>query len=263
MSDKPFSLDDSDTQPAGTVAVPGTSITIRPKVEVVTAQPIAAALFERPDPLLQYLESVKNRTPAEIAAEQREIDERKAQVRRDEQAIALRDWEAACPPRLRFSSWAHPSLQPYLPHINRVLAWQRSGQGVYAVGLSGKGKSRALWQLARRLAVDEGVPVRYMAMGEIVNEVNRAGLNAWLDKVDALKNVPVLLWDDFGSFAAMNSRKDVLATELFDYRFNRELPNLISSNARAPALTKLFEERTEPLIRRLTEGSTVVDFDAK
>ncbi|RRJ96838.1 ATP-binding protein [Opitutaceae bacterium TAV4] len=200
----------------------------------------------------------------EAEAERQRIAENRRTVEEHERAEALATWKAKCPLRIQSNDWNHDSLRPFQRHIRRILGWQRQGQGIYAVGKPGRGKSRALWWLAHRLAVDELVPLRYLAQSEILNEVNRTGLDPWLEKMWSLRNVPVLVWDDFGNFAAMQSRQDVLATELFgliDHRFNAMLPMLISSNVRADGLTAIFGDRTEAIMRRLMEGNEMVDFD--
>jgi hypothetical protein len=261
MSDK-FTLEDDELRNQPAVAVPGTTIKLRDKVAVDTSKPIADAVDD--DPLALFIRSNRTMTDEEKTRDREAIEAKQAALDADKRILALREWELVCPPRLRTSDWQNTGLKTYLPHVKRVLAWRHAGQGMYAIGESGKGKSRALWQLARRLAVDELKTIRYLVQGEIMNEINRTGLTPWLEKVDALKRVPIIVWDDFGKFAAIGSRRELLATELFelvDYRFNHELPLLITTNCRTNSLQEIFGEHTQPLIRRLTEGCTVVDFD--
>lgn len=206
-------------------------------------------------------------TPEEEQEERERIAARQAEIDADKRAVALKDWQNNCPPRIQTNDWQHPGLAPHLPHMRRVMRYQLSGQGVYAVGGAGKGKSRSVWWLARKMAVDKLIPTRYLVQTQVMNEINRSGLDAWLDKVGKLKHVPLLVWDDFGNFAAMSSRKEVLATEIFgliDHRYHHNLPMLISSNARAEDLNEIFGPmRAEPIMRRLIEGCDVVDFDTK
>lgn len=206
-------------------------------------------------------------SPEELAEDERRIAAIKAEKAAAERVIAAKAWAEICPPRIQENDWNHAGLKPYQKHIAIIRNWQMSGQGIYAVGESGKGKSRSLWHLARRLAVDELIPMRYLVQGQILNEINRSSVDAWLSRMSGLRYVPLILWDDFGNFAAMGSRRDLLATELFgliDHRFNHNLPMLISSNARAEDLEAIFGRvRTEPIMRRLIEGNMVVDFDKK
>lgn len=204
-------------------------------------------------------------SPEEIAEHEAYIAARKQEERDRKAAVAQRDWELACPPRMQRYTLAHASLEPWRKHINRVMGWRFGSQGVFAVGGSGKGKSQSIYRLARRLAVEDLVTVRYLLQTQVTNEVNRNEMRAWLEKLDDLKRVPVLVWDDFGKFAAIGSRRDLLASEieaLVDYRFSHELPMLVSTNCRETDLIDVFGPlRASPILRRLTEGCMVVDFD--
>jgi DNA replication protein DnaC len=203
-------------------------------------------------------------TAEELAEDARLVAERKAEKEREERAIALREWEQATPDNLRATDWKHPKLIPYQTEISRVRTWKRGARGIYAAGASGRGKSRSVYALARRLAVDELVPVRYLMQTDITREVNRDGLNGFLEKLDGVRRCPILVWDDFGKFAAIGSRKELLVSEieaLIDFRFSHGLPFLISTNARDADLISIFGDmRGEPIMRRLVEGCEVVNF---
>ncbi len=206
-------------------------------------------------------------SPEEAEEDRLRVEENRRAVKERERAEALAGWQAKCPLRIQQNDWGHEGLRHYHAPIRRVLAWQyriRDGQGIYAVGSPGRGKSRAIWWLARRIAVDELVPIHYLIQGDIVNDINRTGLDPFLEKMMRLRRAPVLLWDDFGTFSAMGSRRDLLASELFnliDFRFNNFLPVLISSNVRADGLPAIFGERAEAAARRIFEGNDRVDFD--
>lgn len=213
------------------------------------------------DPFAQFRRKF---TPAEIAEDDARIAAIKAGRERDARALGLAEWNAAVPEFLRDTNWLDPRLVPYSAQITRVLTWQRSPQGVYAVGRSGRGKSRSIYALARRLAVDELVAVRYLLQTQITRDVNRDGLNQFLEKMDAIRRAPVIVWDDFGKFAAIGSRQDVLLSEieaLCDFRHSHQLPFLISSNATNDDLFEIFGEmRGNPIVRRLSECCQVVNF---
>lgn len=221
----------------------------------------APAQAEKADPFAEWRREL---TPEEKAEEARRIAARRAELQKDERALALKEWEAAVPALLRETDWSDARLRPYQTEISRVRSWKRGSRGIYAVGRSGRGKSRSIYALARRLSVDELVPVRYLLQNEITREINRDGLNGFLEKLDAIKRAPVVVWDDFGKFAAIGSRRDLLASEieaLIDFRFTHGLPFLISSNARDAQLVEIFGPlRGEPILRRIVEGCEVVDF---
>jgi DNA replication protein DnaC len=203
-------------------------------------------------------------TPAEIAEHEAWLKQKKAENDRDARAIAQKEWESAVPELLRDTNWRDPRLTSYQTEISRVRTWKRNAKGIYAVGKSGRGKSRSIYALARRLAVDELVPVRYLLQTEITREINRDGLNGFLEKMDHIRRCPIVVWDDFGKFAAIGSRKELLFSEveaLIDFRFSHGLPFLISSNAKDGDLMDIFGGlRGEPIMRRIGEGCEVVDF---
>lgn len=204
------------------------------------------------------------RTPEEDAEHERYLAQKAADDRKHAQAIALKEWELAVPEILRTTDWQDPRLRIYQTEISRVRTWKHSARGIYAVGKSGRGKSRSIYTLARRLAVDELVPVRYLLQTEITREINRDGLNGFLEKMDGIRRCPVIVWDDFGKFAAIGSRKELLYSEieaLFDYRHSHGLPFLISSNATETDLIEIFGKlRGQPILRRIIEACELVDF---
>lgn len=214
-----------------------------------------------PDPFAPFRRKF---TPAEIAEDDARIAAIKAEREKDARALAQKEWELAVPELLRETNWEDPRLKPYEPQFMRVLTWRNGPQGIYAVGRSGRGKSRSIYALARRLAVNELVRVRYLLQTQITREVNRDGLNSFLEKMDEIRHAPVIVWDDFGKFAAIGSRHDVLLAEieaLFDYRHSHQLPFLISSNATNDDLFEIFGEmRGNPIVRRLSECCQVVNF---
>lgn len=201
----------------------------------------------------------------EIEADRRFIEERRQEERAKQAAEALREWEEACPPRIQRYDIRHESLVPYRPHIRRVLLWRHGRQGCLAIGASGKGKTQAIYALAKRIATKDLIPVRYLLQTQVTNEINRSELRVWIEKLDRIRRAPVLVWDDFGKFAAIGSRRDLLASEieaLIDYRFSHDLPMLVSTNLRPADFEEVFGRlRAEPIMRRLLEGSDVVDFD--
>jgi DNA replication protein DnaC len=203
-------------------------------------------------------------TAQEIAEDEARLAARRAELADLERARARKEWEAVTPELLRETNWADPRLAPHRSAIARIRSWKRGARGIYAVGRSGRGKSRAIYDLARRLSVDELVPVRYLLQTEVTRDINRDGLNGFLEKMDAIRRAPVIVWDDFGKFAAIGSRRDLLVSEIeamIDFRFTHGLPLLISSNAKDNDLVEIFGAmRGEPILRRIGEGCEVVDF---
>lgn len=215
-------------------------------------------------PVSEFVGFFANVSTEEAEEHERWIKQRQAEKLEAERKSALKDWESAVPENLQATDFDDPRLKPYSAQISRVLGWKHTPKGIYAFGRSGRGKSRSIYALARRLAVDELVPVRFLLQNEITREINRDGVTGFLEKLDGLRRVPVLVWDDFGKFEAIGSRKGLLTAEieaLIDFRHSHGLPFLISTNAKKEDLYEIFGRmRGEPIGRRLNECCEVVNF---
>jgi len=219
----------------------------------------------RTDPALEkgFADLFGKFTAAEVAEHERWIAQKKREATEGEIAKKVKEWEEAVPPNLRETDFNDFRLLAYREQINAVLDWKHTPKGIYAIGKSGRGKSRSMYALARRLA-RANVPLAYILQGDVTREINRQGLASFFEKIDRIKRAPVIVWDDFGKFAAIGSRKDLLSAEieaLIDFRFSEGLPMLISSNATSVDLMEMFGKlRGEPILRRLVEGSKTVSF---
>lgn len=190
---------------------------------------------------------------------------REAAHQATERARRLEQWRLLCPQELRATAWGDPRLAPYLRRIGRVRAWRPqlgSGRGLYIVGRSGRGKSRSFWALLRELFI-EGHRVRVLKQTELTRILNRnPGL--FLEEMDALHYVPILAWDDFGKFAVLDARDEVLKSEiehLIDARTSNGRPTLITTNLTRADIEREFGPlRAEPILRRLSEACETVDF---
>lgn len=189
--------------------------------------------------------------------------------RRD--ARARFDAFAAEAPGLAETDWARPCFDANRAAIDRVLAWQYGPRGLLASGPTGRGKTRALVALYRRLACDEGREVRYCFAGDWFAAL-QANLNYGRDEarswVEACARRPLVMIDDLGQEAMQTSRADWAQAWFFrflDLRIGAKLPLIVSTNISARDMAGSGSAdganvRRDPLVRRLTELCEVVKF---
>jgi DNA replication protein DnaC len=182
-------------------------------------------------------------------------------------ADAEKRWLASCPVALQASDWSHPHLSPYREQITRVMAYKRQAKGILASGPTGRGKSRALWQLMRRLGCEEGCDVRYWHaadwFAQLQQQINygRDDARGWVESV-AVRGVVFL--DDLGQECVQRSREDWAQGWFFrflDLRVGHGLPLFITTNLTADEMAERSGNvRGDPLIRRLLDLCEVVKF---
>lgn len=192
-------------------------------------------------------------------------------VARAKREAAADRWRHECPPEYRESDWSRPELAPYRPIIDRVLGYKLGPKGILATGRTGRGKTRAMWQLMRRLACDEGVDCRYyhaaqwfFELGQWVN-YGRDEARGWVEAVAAR---PIVFLDDLGQEAVMQSRQDWATGWFFrflDLRVGRGLPLFVTTNLHAADLVahagSRADIRGDPLVRRLLDLSDPIVFE--
>lgn len=190
-----------------------------------------------------------------------------ANARRDSARVR---WEACCPTDLRESDWQHERMKPYAVQINAVLAHNPTHKGLLASGPTGRGKSRSMWQLMRRLACDEGREVRYFHATEFFATLQswvRYGSDDASGWVEAIARAPIVFIDDLGQESLLKARADWAQGWFFrflDIRVGERLPLYITTNLRAEEMVP--EERgraalrADPLLRRLLDLCDPVKF---
>ena len=181
---------------------------------------------------------------------------------------ARKRWDLACPDRLKTSDWAHPRLAPYLPQINRVLGYQIGTRGLLASGPTGRGKTRSMWQLMRRLGIDDGLDVRYWTASDwfttLQNQITygRDDARGW---VEAVASRHVVFIDDLGQEAIQTNREDWASGWFFrflDIRVGLGLPLFITTNLTAREIAgRNAGVRANPLVRRLLDLCDPVTFE--
>jgi DNA replication protein DnaC len=183
---------------------------------------------------------------------------------------AIESWELNCPTDYKvsdFSDPAHPRVAACQPQINEILAWRYGPRGILATGSSGKGKTRAMWQLTRKLAYEHQINTRYYHSADwfakLHEQVNygRDEARGWVESAARRKLVFI---DDFGQEAIQRARQDWAFgwfMRFLDIRVGEKLPLLVTTNFSAETLAGTAKElQSDPLIRRLIEVCKPVKF---
>lgn len=173
------------------------------------------------------------------------------------------------------SDWNHPKLAPYRHAIEYVRNWQFNPKGMIATGATGRGKTRSIFDLYRRLACEEGRTVRYWFAGDWFSELQQQvhyGRDDARQWIEALSLVPVVILDDLGQEAIQTARAEWASSWFFrflDLRIAKRLPIIVSTNLTAAEIagSRVVKGgpqaiRAEPLMRRLLELGDVVRFES-
>jgi DNA replication protein DnaC len=211
--------------------------------------------------------SIPAESPEEIATRRQA---RAARMIAEQVAAArLAAYESDIGPTYRTTQWDNPNLAPYAPQIARIRGWQLSPRGILAAGPSGRGKTRAIADLYRRLAIDERVTVRYAKAADWfarLNEQVRYGTDDARRWVRDQANAPVFIMDDIGQQAMLSARADWSEgwfMQFLDIRRELALPLIASTNLRSAEIAGTNDRnaiRQDAILTRLLDICEVVDF---
>jgi DNA replication protein DnaC len=79
---------------------------------------------------------------------------------------AIARYDASVPVAMRESDWGHAGMAANRAQIERVLGHQVGAKGLLLSGRTGRGKTRSMWALMRRLACEEARDIRYFHAGD-------------------------------------------------------------------------------------------------
>lgn len=222
------------------------------------------------------METIESLIPRELLAENAHPsvqpnafdDASRSILRAQRQRDNEKRWSDACPIRLQETDWTHPNLTPYAAQSSRVMAYQIARKGVMASGPTGRGKSRAMWQLMRRLGVVEGHDARYWNAQDwffALQQNIRYGNDEARGWVETVARRHVVFIDDFGQEAVQTAREDWANGWFFrflDIRVGAGLPLFITTNLTAREMAaQQTKIRANPLIRRLLDLCEPVRFE--
>jgi len=181
---------------------------------------------------------------------QASIDETAAKDAAVKRQRAVEAWGRQCPALFQATDPARLNQKM----LAKVMAWQFGPKGLLVSGPSDRGKTRAMFLLLRRLAVDELRDVVVFHDNEFAHQCARAFGDqtgeAWVEKIC---KASVVFFDDIGKFKLTER----VESELFGIVASRTAwmrPTLWTTNFKGEELaSKLSPDRGVPLVRRLKE----------
>lgn len=181
-------------------------------------------------------------------------------------------WEALATemPKMVETDWNRPVFERNADAISAVRNWSHNSKGLLLTGPTGRGKTRAILDLLRRLAVDEGHDFRYWHASTWFSELqkqNRFGRDEAHSWVSATAIHGTVVIDDLGQEAIGTVKgEDWAQSWLFrflDVRLAHGLPLIVTTNLSASSIAgtaQRAEIRADPLIRRLLDLCEVIKF---
>jgi len=205
---------------------------------------------------------------------EKDMENRRLEYENNERIKRMAKWMEMCPDDYLETNWEDERLKPYIDDLKRVLNWHwQKGKGIWIAGNTGCGKSRSMFELCRRLFVDEKRTSMEVIKGqEFVNKFgaclsNRRGEAQLEDWIDRLNSVRILFIDDFGNWEDYKGRIERIRATVYaiiDSRFSNSLPTLVTTQFKMEDIAQQFQERiAAALLRRINEGFNVIDLRDK
>lgn len=181
---------------------------------------------------------------------------------------AIARFDSAVPPTMRESDWGHAGMIANRAQIERVLAHQVGAKGLLLSGRTGRGKTRSMWALMRRLAHEEARDIRYFHAGDWFATLQaclsygRDDARGW---VDAVARRPVVFIDDLGQEAIQTARSEWAMSwfmRFLDIRVSERLPLYVTTNLDGQGIAErgASSVRGDPMVRRLIEICEPIKF---
>ncbi len=190
----------------------------------------------------------------ECLAEQKRQEQEETQHRK--QAQLKERWQEICPPLYRQTD---PARLPQ-DKLAEVLGWEYGPKGLFLIGPTGSGKTRAAYLLLRRLLEQDRRIISFdcAAFGHEVATRFRNGTGE--DWAKNLAKVEIVFLDDMGKIPFTERAEAELFT-LIERRPANLLPIIVTSNMTGRDMeTKASNDRGAPMVRRLREFCHVIVF---
>ena len=184
-------------------------------------------------------------TPQEWAAQETER-EAKAWLRDIPQALLE-----------SFDVTRHPSPDSHA----QVMQWKSAAPGLMLSGVTGRGKSRSMAQLIRRLAY-EGVRTAYWSVPRLADRISGLALESVseMDRlIRGLEHCGLLALDDLGAHRP-TERVAAELHRIIDTRYAEGRPMLVTTNCTPAQLQEQLLDEHGRTIRRLREMTRPIPF---
>ena len=158
--------------------------------------------------------------------------------------------------------------------INALNEYKASNgrRGIYLYGTFGTGKTYIMYWFARELSTKKNKKVIFAYYPDLVREAKSAIANNTLDKlIIKLKNIDVLMLDDFGGELNSSFIRDEFLGPILQYRMMAGLPVFMTSNYDINSLTTHLSEtkdetniiKAKRIIERIAYMMKVVKLEDK
>lgn len=147
--------------------------------------------------------------------------------------------------------------------LAKVMSWTYGAKGLLLHGPSGRTKSRMMWLLARRLYVDDGIPLMVLRATKLSRNIGdmMTPAGAIEAQIRALISTPILIIDDLGK-EVQSDRWESALIEILDARTSARRPVIITTNYVGDKLVQRYRDRStgEAIVRRLRDFCGSVSF---
>lgn len=144
----------------------------------------------------------------------------------------------------------------------QVLAWDRKSS-LYIFGDSGLGKTRTIYLVGKQ-AKEDGCGFTYIRANKFSDMVadtsTTAGRDEFTEWFDEICSVEILCIDEVDK-AILNKKAEARFFELVEHRVHHALATVFISNLSVKDLAKGLKVSGAPLLRRITEFFTPINFD--
>ena len=175
-------------------------------------------------------------------------------------------WTALCPASYRHTDWTRPGLSPVCQYHAKTWwpDWKAEANGLCLRGTSGLGKTRAMFDILRRLHF-AGIGVAHVDATAFAAAVSNRYDDHHQTKWDARNlitrchNVRILLFDDLGKEPATRAVASALH-DLLDVRVRERRPLLwTTERTGADIANYLGDHYADGIVRRLRGASQIFD----
>lgn len=188
-----------------------------------------------------------------------------AQAKEQRRRLKIAEWQRICPVEYRRTDWSRPDLSATCRHLAKEWwpNWSAEVSGLGIYGTSGLGKTRAMWDILRRLHF-AGISVLAVDATAFAKAASDLFSDTAADKRDArdllrrCKEVRVLLIDDIGKEPATPRSASALH-EVLEIRTRDHLPLLWTSERTGEQLAAyLGNNYADGIVRRI-RGTTRIE----
>jgi len=173
-------------------------------------------------------------------------------------AARVEKWRAICPPDYRN---LRRELLPLPEKLDEVIAWQRNPKGLILHGATGHGKTRCAWALLEREFIAErSVRIMDSMAGLRYASMFSRGAENVEEWVNGVIDAQIVLLDDVFKNKLTDSFEGVVFT-IIDQRIQYRRPVIVTCNdTEATLITRMSADRGEPMMRRLRDHCTPIQF---